>query len=64
MLLVLFLAAGVAAWAAVRSDKAARAGVSPADQPSVTYGVNDEESAGRRWATGQTRHWRYLLVQH
>jgi hypothetical protein len=68
LLLVLFLAAGVAAWAAVRPDKAAHAGTpagtAPGDEPAATNGVNDEETAGRRWASGQTRHWRYLVIQH
>jgi hypothetical protein len=67
-LLVLFLAAGLAAWVVVRPGKAAHAGTPAGDAADCesaadSYGANDEETAGRRWATRQTRHWRYLVVQ-
>jgi hypothetical protein len=65
--LALFIAAGLTAWAAARPGGAAHAGpCAPTpgrETVAADYSVNDEEAAAHRWATGQARHWRQLMIK-
>lgn len=64
LLFAILLVAGLTAWAAVRPGPPAHAGTAPdREVVAADYSVNDEESAAHRWATGQARHWRHLMIK-
>jgi hypothetical protein len=64
--LAVVLVAGLTAWAAVRPHPVRAGTGDPAAAREIVaadYGANDEDTAARRWATGQARHWRHLMVK-
>jgi hypothetical protein len=53
----LFVAAGIFGYLAFRPGKTARA-----EETVISYTENNEETAARRFATNQPRHWRQVVV--